>query len=372
MMGNYHVRICRRVGAGDSPLDSIGIALVNNRDEVIWGMELHHRGQQIKDSLETRKAVRRGRRARHTRYRQTRFLNRTRPEGWLNAPSLRHRVLTIETWVKRLMKFAPIVTLTQELVKFDLQAMQNPEISGTEYQQGTLHGYECREYLLEKWNRQCAYCGIKDVPLEVEHIQPKSKGGSDRISNLCLACHKCNQNKGNKDVKEFLKGKPEVLSRILKQAKSPLKDAAAVNSTRWALLKVLGRFGLKVYANSGARTKFNRIKLGLPKAHWIDAACVDFVEKLIILTTKILTVKSTGKGTRRLCRINKFGFPCSNPRTSYEHGWNTGDVATGKGVTGRVVVQSKTRLEIRIDGKRIGAQLSDFKKLHCKDGYSYA
>jgi RRXRR protein len=31
-----------------------GISLVNNRDEVIWGMELEHRGQFIKDALESR------------------------------------------------------------------------------------------------------------------------------------------------------------------------------------------------------------------------------------------------------------------------------------------------------------------------------
>ena len=116
-----------------------GFALVNNRSEVVWGMELQHRGQAIKDSLETRKALRRGRRARHTRYRQSRFLNRKRPTGWL-APSLKHRVLTINTWVKRLCKFAPIANIAQELVRFDLQQLENPEISGVEYQQGELVG----------------------------------------------------------------------------------------------------------------------------------------------------------------------------------------------------------------------------------------
>jgi len=35
---------------------------------------------------------------------------------------------------------------------FDTQKLQNPEISGVEYQQGELFGYEVREYLLEKWN----------------------------------------------------------------------------------------------------------------------------------------------------------------------------------------------------------------------------
>ncbi len=347
-----------------------GIALVNNRDEVVWGMELQHRGLAIKDSLETRKAVRRGRRARHTRYRQARFLNRKRPDGWL-APSLRHRVLTTETWGKRLCKYAPITNIVQELVKFDLQQMENPEISGIEYQQGELQGYEVREYLLEKWDRKCAYCGVENVPLQIEHIKPKAKCGSNRISNLCLACEKCNLKKGTQDIEKFLTKKPELLKKILSQAKRPLKDAAAVNSTRWALFNTLKETGLPVTTGSGGLTKFNRTRLQLPKTHSHDAACVGKVEQIELLTTTPLIVKSTGKGTRRLCRTNKYGFPCSEPRKKYKHGWNTGDIATGKGVTGRVVVQSATRLEIRINGERIGGQLSDFKKLYSKDSYSY-
>ena len=347
-----------------------GISLVNNRDEVIWGMELQHRGLAIKDALLARKAIHRGRRARHTRYRQARFLNRKRPDGWL-APSLIHRVLTIETWVKRLIKFSPVAEIRQELARFDLQQLENPEISGVEYQQGQLLGYEVREYLLNKWERKCTYCEIENVPLQVEHIQPKAKGGSNRISNLCLACEKCNQKKGALDIKVFLAKKPELLKKIQLQAKRPLKDAAAVNSTRWAVFNTLKLAGLPVITGSGGLTKFNRTRLGLPKAHWIDAACVGVVDALKILSTKILSVKATGKGTRRLCRINKFGFPCSNPRQAYAHGWQTGGIATGKGVTGRVVVQSATRLEIRVDAKRIGGKLNDFKLLHSKDSYSY-
>ncbi|GCE07833.1 hypothetical protein KDAU_51620 [Dictyobacter aurantiacus] len=62
------------------------------------------------------------------------------------------------TWVRRLARYAPIQTISQELVKFDPQLMENPEIAGTQYQQSALAGYEVREYLLEKWGRQCAYC----------------------------------------------------------------------------------------------------------------------------------------------------------------------------------------------------------------------
>nr|UZQ22136.1 HEARO endonuclease [uncultured bacterium] len=139
-----------------------GIALLQG-EKVIFGAELTHRGQAIKASLESRSKLRRGRRSRHTRYRQARFLNRTRKEGWL-APSLQHRVETTLTWVNKFVKLVPIGSIVQELVRFDLQQLENPEISGVEYQQGELAGYEIREYLLNKWNRKCAYCEAENVP----------------------------------------------------------------------------------------------------------------------------------------------------------------------------------------------------------------
>ncbi len=153
-----------------------------------------------------------------------------------------------------------------------MQAMENPEIEGAQYQQGTLAGYEVREYLLEKWDRTCAYCGAKDVPLQIEHIHPKSKNGSDRINNLTLACQCCNQKKAALPVEMFLAKKPELLKRILAQAKRPLKDAAAVNSTRWALVNTLKTTGLVVETGTGGQTKFNRSQFDIPKTHALDAA----------------------------------------------------------------------------------------------------
>ncbi|GET38432.1 RNA-guided endonuclease IscB [Microseira wollei] len=355
-----------------------GIALVTNQQNAIWGMELQHRGQQIKDAIAHRSRVRRGRRNRHTRYRQARFLNRFRPQGWL-APSLQHRVLTTTTWVKRLQKFAPIGAIVLELVKFDTQAIQNPEISGTQYQQGTLQGYECREYLLEKWNRQCAYCGAKDMPLEIEHIQPKSKGGSDRISNLCLACHKCCA-KGNQEIKDFIKSKPEVLHRLLRQAKTPLKDAAAVNATRWALFNVLKSFQLPVTTGTGGQTKFNRMQFNLPKAHWIDAACVGVVETIFLVTTRILKVKATGFGGRQRCQTNKEGYPIKHRPLRPIHGFSTGDIVRAdvpKGkyfgtFTARVCPMSHGYGEFVIDKKRRSIKLEYLTPVHRRDGYDYA
>jgi len=103
--------------------------------------ELFHRGHRIHKRMDQRRAYRRSWRHRKTRYRAPRFDNRQRPDGWL-PPSLRHRVDTTMAWVERVRRLAPITGISMERVRFDRQKLQNPEISGVEYQQGTLYGYE--------------------------------------------------------------------------------------------------------------------------------------------------------------------------------------------------------------------------------------
>lgn len=245
-----------------------GIGIVNEATGVVlFAAEITHRGQDVVSALKVRRRVRRSRRQRHTRYRAPRFFNRKRRKGWL-PPSLRSRLDNILTWVARLRKLCPITDLSQELVRFDTQALQHPEIKGTEYQQGTLAGYELREYLLEKWGRRCTYCHITGVPLQIEHIVPRVRGGTDRASNLALACKKCNLEKSNQTATEY--GHPEVQM----QAEQPLKDAAAINTIRWALYERLQNTGLPIEVGTGGRTKYNRVLRGFPKTHWLDAVCV--------------------------------------------------------------------------------------------------
>jgi 5-methylcytosine-specific restriction endonuclease McrA len=356
-----------------------GIALLQD-DKVIWAAELTHRGRNIQASLESRSAIRGNRRARKTRYRPARFLNRTRPKGWL-APSLQHRVDTTLTWINKLIKFVPIRSIVQELVRFDLQQLENPEISGIEYQQGELLGYEVREYLLNKWNRQCTYCEAKDVPLQVEHIKPKASGGTNRISNLCLACDKCNKKKGALDIKVFLASKPELLRKIQSQLKAPLKDAAAVNSTRWVLFNRLKLTGLPVSAGSGGLTKFNRMRLGLPKTHWLDAACVGVVETLEILTNQPLLIKSQGHGNRQMCGTDKYGFPSRHRTNQKVHfGFQTGDLVEAVVTVGKKIGKHVGRIAVRSSGSfnistKIGLIQGIGHKycqvIHRKDGYNY-
>jgi len=179
------------------------------------------------------------------------------------------RVKNVSTVVKRLRRWVSVGSIALEHARFDTQALQNPEISGAEYQQGTLFGYEVREYLLEKFNHTCVYCGAKDVPLEIDHVvprQPRSGSpGTDRVSNLVLACSTCNGKKGNMPVEEFLVNRPEVLARILRQMKAPLQDAAVMNATRYEIGRVLRCMEVPVSFWTGGRTKFNRTSQGLPK-----------------------------------------------------------------------------------------------------------
>lgn len=354
-----------------------GLAILNDATGVvIWAADLTHRGQRVCKRLADRAAVRRNRRARKTRYRKPRFANRCRKPGWL-PPSLESRIANVMTWVARLRRLCPIVALSQELVRFDTQLMQHPEISGIEYQQGTLAGYELREYLLEKWHRQCAYCQATQVPLQIEHIYPRARGGSDRASNLTLACEPCNTAKGTMTAAEF--GHPEVQA----QAKYPLRDAAAVNATRWALYQRLKAIGLPVEVGTGGRTKWNRTMRHLPKTHWLDAACVGISTPpaLKLASLQPLVITATGHGTRQMCRTDRYGFPiCHRQRKKQYYGFQTGDmvravVATGKkaGVhMGRVVVRASGSFDIQTRHGRVPS----ISHRHCTalsrdDGYSY-
>jgi hypothetical protein len=303
-----------------------GMGESKRTSHVLFLAELKHRGQIIRDGMVGRASQRRSRRNRHTRYRAPRFLNRTKPKGWL-PPSLQHRVDTLMAWVKRLSKLAPITNLSQELVRFDTQSMTTPEISGAEYQQGTLAGYEVREYLLEK-------------------------------------------------------KRPKKLAHILKELKAPLKDAAAVNSTRWSVFEKLRSTGLPVEVGSGGRTKFNRSRLGIPKTHALDAACVGKVNTVKTWQRPTLAIKCTGRGSYQRTRLTKHGFPRGYlMRKKSAFGFQTGDIVQAQILSGRHKGSPRGRVAIRATGnfniQTPGGLVQGVSHRHCRiiwraDGYSYS
>jgi len=367
----------------DPGSQTTGLAVVNDASgEVVWAALLTHRGKQITRDLASRRTVRRSRRQRRTRYRKPRFDNRRKKKGTL-PPSLESRICNMVTWVRRLLRLCPVAAISQELVKFDLQQMEQPDISGVEYQQGTLFGYEVREYILSKWQHQCAYCEAREVPLELDHVHPRAKHGSNRVSNLVAACTTCNQRKSNQDIRDFLADDPERLARILAQVKTPLRDAAAVNATRWALHDRLIRVGLPVECGSGGRTKYNRVRRGLPKSHWLDAACVgaSTPEHLDVRGVAPLHIRATGHGSRQMCRMDRYGFPRTGPKQAKRvKGFQTGDLVRAvvpKGTNqgrhvGRVAVRTSGSFNLTTQHRTLQGISHRFCTLIARaDGYSY-
>jgi hypothetical protein len=343
--------------------------------------ELTHRGFIIRDSLTQRKGFRRGRRSRNLRYRAPRFLNRGGDKlGWL-PPSLRHRVETCLSWVRRFQRWVPITSLEMELVRFDLQLMANPDITGAEYQQGTLAGYEVREYVFEKWGRHCAYCDKEHGPLNLDHVISKARGGSNRVSNLVPSCIPCNEQKDQQDVRIFLAKDPVRLARIQAGATKPMAAAAAVNATRFALLEALRATGLPVTTGTGGRTKWNRSRFSLPKTHALDAACVGEVDSLTGAGITPLSIRCMGRGSRKRTRFTAYGFPRGKLSPAKAHfGFRTGDMVRAKvpdgkyaGIhTGRVAVRKSGSFNIQTAAGTVqGIAHRHCRKLQAADGYNY-
>jgi len=53
-----------------------------------------------------------------------------------------------------------------------------------------------RQSIKEHWDYECAYCGETEN-LTLDHITPRSKGGTDRVTNVLCACKECNTSKGH-------------------------------------------------------------------------------------------------------------------------------------------------------------------------------
>ena len=250
----------------------------------------------ISKRLTNRRMSRYNRRSRKTRYRKPRFKNRkNKKKGWL-PPSLEQKVAVQVNEIDHVHRYFPIKTIIVEVAEFDIQKIKNPDISGIEYQQGTLQGYNIRNYLLEKHNRKCFYCGKNVSKFEVEHMTPKTRGGSNRIDNLTLSCHDCNQKKDTLTAEEFIKQtlpakKAATKIKQLPNEKRLFKYMTQMNATRWALYNTIKEKYPNVKMTYGYITKYNRIQAGLPKAHHIDAKCITGFSTVPSMKQSVVKIK---------------------------------------------------------------------------------
>lgn len=403
----FTIRLKHRTRAGsavegvqlrlDPGSKATGIAITDERHRVgrngqpavalrgLITIELRHRGQQIHGGMMRRAAYRRRRRSANLRYRAPRHDNRPRPDGWL-PPSLRHRIDSTMSVVMRLCRYAPVREIHVEQVAFDTTAFAGVMPSGArESDEPTHSGSEIRQFLLAKWKGSCAYCDATGVPLDIEHVRPRSRGGSDRVSNLVLACVPCNQAKGTAPVEEFLSGRPARLELVITQLRRSLQDVAVMNATRLQLVKELAAQGVPVRTWSGGRTRWNRFAMGLPKSHTLDALVTGIIDHergdaLVRAPAQILVVASTGRGSYARTTPDRYGFPrLQRPRGKIHHGYATGDlvaavVPRGKWIgrwVGRIAVRTSGQHRITTLTSRFDVSHRNLRLLQRADGYAY-
>ena len=246
----------------DAGSKHIGISVTTSEKE-LYAADVELRND-IVDKLSTRREQRRTRRSR-LRYRKARFNNRasSKRKGWL-APSIENKIQTHLTVVEKIHKFLPITNIVVETASFDIQKINNPSISGSEYQQGEqLDFFNVREYVLFRDNHTCQHCKgkSKDKVLNVHHIESR-KTGSDSPKNLITLCETCH--------KAYHRGEFEL---NVKRGKS-FRDAAFMGIMRWSFYDRLKNIYPNVSMTFGYITKNTRITNNLPKDHYVDARCI--------------------------------------------------------------------------------------------------
>ena len=309
------------------PGETSGIAITRESPDgqhrtIVGAHEHQHRNRDIHHKLDERRSYRRNRRCR-LRRRPARFNNRAnaRSEGRL-APSIRSLVDDTEDIVQTMLQLYPIKHIRVEYLRFDTQLMQNPDIKGAEYQQGTLQGWQIKHYIFARDHWQCQYCdqpATTKLKLTLDHIIPESRGGPTVVGNLLTACQKCNTKKSNQPLKNFLAQDPERLAKIQQQVEQavPLTAAGHLNSVMPAMLQVLETTGLPMTISNGTSTAYTRQQLGIPKSHVNDAACLDLPTEIRNLNGPITVLKRQRRHARQSINCNAKGSPASGDFPAY-------------------------------------------------------
>ena len=235
----------------DPGWENVGFSVISESKELISGTLVLD--GKTSERLEKKGNYRKNRRGRLW-HREPRFNNRARPEGWL-PPSTERRLRTINNLVKKLRKMLPIKDVIFEKANFDIQKIENPEISGADYQKGDMHEYQnMRSFLMAREHSKCQHCH-KDFVKKSSHIHhniSRSEGGTNRSDNLVLLHERCHEIVHEKNIKfeECKSYKPNTFMNILNSRIAESKN---------------------VKITYGYITFIKRNELGMSKTHYNDA-----------------------------------------------------------------------------------------------------
>ena len=228
------------------------------------GMRMRKLPQYAEDSFVCCKVIRNT---------EARFCNRKRRPGWI-TPTVNQLVQTHVNLVRKIGHYLPISDVAIEVNRFAFMQMENPEISGLDFQNGPLNGFhDIKAAIREQQNGKCLMC--KNEIAHFHHIIPKSKGGSDTLQNqagLCMKCHaKVHTNQNFK-------------TRLEKKKAGLLKKYGALSALNQAIpficKQLVEEYGAgHVYFCTGKKTSLIRTSLGYEKSkdnqlHEVDAYCI--------------------------------------------------------------------------------------------------
>ena len=341
----------------DAGYKHVGLSATTAKEELL-ASEVELR-QDVTGLLSNRLALRRARRNRKTRYRAPRFDNRVRSKhkGWL-APSVENRIQAHISRIEAVCRVLPITKIVIETASFDIQKIKNPEVEGTDYQQGEQLGFwNVREYVLFRDGHVCQACKgrSKDLILNVHHIESRKTGGDapGNLITLCEACHKA-----------YHAGK---LKQFSPRRGASFRAETFMGIMRWTVLNRLRERHpeLPVTNTYGYLTKHKRIVAGLPKTHCADAFCIAGV-----LDAKrrgeYLFQKQTRRHNRQIHKLTilKGGVRKRHQAPYLVHGFGLFDKVLCKGEVGFIFGRrSSGAFDVRrLDGTKISAGIS-YKKL---------
>ena len=341
----------------DAGYKHVGLSATTAKEELL-ASEVELR-QDVTGLLSNRLALRRARRNRKTRCRAPRFDNRVRSKhkGWL-APSVENRIQAHISRIEAVCRVLPITKIVIETASFDIQKIKNPEVEGTDYQQGEQLGFwNVREYVLFRDGHVCQACKgrSKDLILNVHHIESRKTGGDapGNLITLCEACHKA-----------YHAGK---LKQFSPRRGASFRAETFMGLMRWTVLNRLRERHpeLPVTNTYGYLTKHKRIVAGLPKTHCADAFCIAGV-----LDAKrrgeYLFQKQTRRHNRQIHKLTilKGGVRKRHQAPYLVHGFRLFDKVLCKGEVGFIFGRrSSGAFDVRrLNGTKISAGIS-YKKL---------
>lgn len=307
----------------DTGAKHIGIAATSGNKVLAKG-EIELR-DDIHKNMESRSELRRNRRTRNLRYRQARFLNRSRKEGWL-PPTVQSKLDATFMWIDRFCNLVPNPILHIEVGKFDIKKIATEELSD-------IHGYyNKRYYVFNRDGFTCQCCKKRSDRLKLHHIVYKSHGGTDSANNLITVCETCHSSENHQEG-------GILYDWMMKHKKvKQYKDATFMNIVRCRTIRK--------YSNAiityGYETEPYRRELGIDNTHYNDAISIARIENINENPNEWFYIKQFRKKKRSLHEARPIGRRKSknvnaerkNKNVPSKAGWFMNDMAICEGKVG--------------------------------------